>query len=88
MCYCTQRKTTMTAKPLEPTAPSTPCCTVRAAWMDTIQFAYKCPFCSHHHYHGSEGQFHSRVEERNTHCLKNRKVMRIIIDETTPRQYK
>ena len=77
----------MTVKPLEPTAPSTPCCTVIAEWIDDVHFAYKCPFCSKHHYHGSCKSQHDRIEERHTHCLKNRKIMRIIIDKRTRREY-
>ena len=67
--------------------PSTPCATVIASWIDYVNFAYRCPFCAKSHYHGSQGNLSNRIEERNSHCHKRKQVMRIIIDNSTRREF-
>ena len=51
--------------------------------IDAVQFRYECPVCSKYvrkdgkplvrpkrvmHAHGSNGEFHNRVEHRSSHC--------------------
>ena len=53
--------------------------------IDRIHFFYTCPFCQSTHQHGSNGEFHNRVEYRATHCQKNTENMEIYINDYTKR---
>lgn len=62
--------------------------TVKCLYVDPVHFAYKCPYCNEKHYHGSSNELHNRVEHRQSHCLKTKHLVKVIIDDTTKREYK
>ena len=65
--------------------------------IDAVQFRYECPVCSKYvrkdgkplvrpkrvmHAHGSNGEFHNRIEHRYSHCGGGGEIEIAITDET------
>lgn len=60
---------------------------VVASEINKVHFFYLCPFCHKHHKHGSDNQFHNRVEHRGSHCSLNKENMEIYINDYTVRTF-
>ena len=68
--------------------------------IDAVQFRYECPVCSKYvrkdgkplvrpkrvmHAHGSNGEFHNRIEHRSSHCGDGGGEIEIAITDDTVR---
>ena len=52
--------------------------------IDKASFSYICPYCRERHYHGSNGDFRTRIEHRIAHCYnRTGATLEIVIDDNT-----